>query len=234
MEEYLWLIIDLIGLAFLVLFVLKGRADGFAKTVVRAAGLLIAILGGAFLSTFLAPLIYDSFLSQPLSDLIASTIAEHENISEIAASLEESLPAILSNAIVATTGMSLSQQAASLTGDLHLALMETVSPVMIALVRGILFAVIFGVLRILVSVISKKLSFVNKIPLLGKLNQALGALLGLAEGLFYLLLFVLIIGWVSGATNYAIPYLTKEVLDSSYLFRLVGFLDPVGFLKNTL
>jgi len=233
-EAYLWLVIDLIALAVLVILALKGRSDGFVKTVVRACGLLIAVVGGWLLSAALTPVLYDSLLRQPLSDLVASLIAEHGNITETAAQLEASLPAVLLNLITAASGMSLSQQAAALTGDLHGALLELIAPAVLSLVKGCLFLLLCGLILILVAVLVKKLSSVNKLPVLGKLNQVLGAVLGLVEGVFYLLLFAILVSWISGMTNYAIPYLTREVLEASYLFRLAGLVDPVGLLAGMI
>jgi len=65
------------------------------------------------------------------------------------------------------------------------------------LIRGLIgFVAVFFLVRIAFSILAQGLRQANNIPLLGKVNVLLGGLLGLVEGLLFLLLLVVLISFI--------------------------------------
>ena len=68
------IIIDLIALAIIIAFFFIGRSRGFIKEIVSLVGFVLAIILAVVLSGVGAPLIYDNFVDDAITETVSESI----------------------------------------------------------------------------------------------------------------------------------------------------------------
>lgn len=215
------MIIDIIIIAVIVLFTAIGVKRGLAKTLLNLAGLVVTAISAYYLSSFLSQLIYDSFLKQTVINNIQQII-EQNGIDYALSNCLEAVPQWINGIlsfIIGIFGMSLSEYqnllvpSSSFSTSTSQAVETVVGPVVTSVFGMILLFVFFIIILIIVKKLVKLISKVFNIPVVKQINQLLGGVFGLAEGLVIVFIAVNIFDIVTFFTNPAL--LNNELFDSA-------------------
>ena len=218
------MITDIIIVAVIVLFTVIGVKRGLAKTILNLAGLVLTAISAYYISSFLSQLIYDAFLKQTV---ITNTqqIIEQNGIDYALSNCLEAVPQWISGIlsfISGIFGISLNefQNQLSVPSEISLsasqAVESAVAPVVTSVLAFILIIVLFIVILFIVKKLVKLISKVFNIPVIKQINQLLGGIFGLAEGLLIVFIAVNIFDIVTGFSN---PSLLNNELFSGVIFK---------------
>lgn len=218
------MITDIIIVAVIVLFAAIGVKRGLAKTILNIAGLVLAAISAYYLSSFLSQLIYDAFLKQTVINNIQQII-EQNGIDYALSNCLEAVPQWINGIlsfIIGIFGMSLNeyQNQLVLSSDFSSSTSQAVENVLAPVVSSVFGMILLVILFILIFIIVKKLikhiSRVFNIPVVKQINQLLGGIFGLAEGLLIVFIAVNIFVIVTEFSN---PALLNNELFSGAVFR---------------
>ena len=98
---------------------------------------------------------------------------------------------------------------------------EIIKPVMIRTIKLILFAITFALVMITVSVIIYAVKVIRKIPVLNSADGFLGTLLGLIQGVMYILVANLCISMFIKFTADTNKYINTVIISETYIFGLL-------------
>ncbi|MBQ5320882.1 MAG: CvpA family protein [Oscillospiraceae bacterium] len=199
-------ILDAAVIAIIIFFTWRAAKKGFVKTVVLFLGFLIAAFLARMVSVPLSENVYNSFVSEKVSAFLEEQTAEITgSVVEQTEKLTSSLPSIVKNAVDVFGGNNGTvENTVNSTGSSIAAAVETqiVAPALTLLIQTILFLVLFAVFLFVIKRVAKMMGFINKIPLVGKVNVFLGGILGTLEGV--------IIVFVAATVLYFIMLLAGE------------------------
>lgn len=218
------MITDIIIVAVIVLFTVIGVKRGLAKTLLNLAGLLITAISAYYLSSFLSQLIYDSFIKQTVINNIQQMI-EQNGIDYAFSNCLEAVPQWINGIlsfIMGIFGVSLSeyQSQLALSSNFSTSASQAVENILAPVVTSVFGMFILIVLFIIILFVVKKLvkliSRVFNIPVIKQINQLLGGIIGLAEGLLIIFIAVNIFDIVAIFSN---PALLNNELFSGAVFK---------------
>lgn len=107
-----------------------------------------------------------------------------------------------------------------------------IEPCVKLLVQTVAFVLIFCVVVIALSLLSKLLKFVNKIPVIGGLNSFCGGLVGLVEGLFSVFVVCIVVRLVTVLSGGTIMFFNAADIDSTYIFSVFYNFDFLNFISD--
>ena len=107
-----------------------------------------------------------------------------------------------------------------------------IEPCVKILVQTVAFVLIFCVVVIALSLLSKLLKFVNKIPVIGGLNSFCGGLVGLVEGVFSLFVVCIIVRLITVLCGGTIMFFNAADIDSTYVFSVFYNFDFLNFISD--
>ena len=225
------MILDIIIVAFVLLFTVIGLKRGIAKTLfgiicIAAAGILAYIAG-----KYLAEYVYNTFILKSINESIKASF-ELDPISSgrISEGVFDSIPGVLTGLLgsigITQQGFATSIKSASqITEKAVLAAVDDVISPMLITFMSIGFIILLYIIfwLILKLVVGKKLLKLFELPVIRWLNALLGGILGLGEGVLLVFLAAIVIRLAAYfSTGTVIP---KEMIDSSYLFKSIYYWD---------
>ena len=104
-----------------------------------------------------------------------------------------------------------------------------IEPNCTAVIRAILFIVIFTAAMIVLNVVIYLAGLINKIPVLGKANEFMGGVAGLLEGAAVVVIICVVTRFVvalCGGTN--IILFNETAIESTFLFKHIYNLDLIS------
>lgn len=203
------MIVDIIIIAIIVLFVIIGVKRGLAKTILNLAGLVLTAVSAYYISSFLSQLFYDMFIKQTV---ITNTqqIIEQNGIDYAVSNCLEAVPQWVNGIIsfiVGAFGISLNEFQNQITVPANISfsasqVIESVlAPVVTSVLSIILVIILFIIILIIVKKLVKLVLRIFNIPVIKQINQFLGGIVGLAEGLLIVFIAVNIISMAAGFSN---------------------------------
>ena len=232
----MFLIWDVLTVAIVLTFAAASYKRGFLNAVTRLIGSIGALLFSLVYSEPIARMIFENYLRSSTLDLVAQHIGElSENGAEaFLTGLEGMLPELpgwlaqsLQGALGSSAGAWYEAVQSSDAAALSAAITDTViGPMAVALVRVLVFFVLFSVLMLLVNTIAGLLKSVNFLPVIGSLNELLGGVLGAAQGLLYVFVFASLLWFVVSATGDEVGILSSSQIEKTTLFRWFYLAGP--------
>ncbi len=228
-------IVDAIIIAIIILVIVRSSKKGFASSLVDTFSMIIASIASYFVTPKAAQFFYDNFIKSTVSrgfekalDEISTGAAIDEKVDAMIASLPEgainlaqSLGLINLNAIGSGIHMSgaidNTQLISSVLNDIAYTVMFTITKV-------VMFFVLFVVFTLLLRVVSKFLENVNKIPLLGKLNETLGGVLGVLKAAIIILVVCTVMYFIVSSSDNA---QLVSIISSSKLYNIITENNPI-------
>lgn len=107
---------------------------------------------------------------------------------------------------------------------------DMVKPVLLVPMRALIFIVLFVIIIIILNIITKLLTFINKIPLVGNVNKALGAVAGIAEAAIVILLVCIFIQVIVVLSGNELIFLNTMTIDETFVFQKIYYFEFLDFL----
>lgn len=219
-------ILDLAAVAVAIVFVIWGVRRGFIRTAVHLIGGVVALVAAALISTPVAQWVYDQFLQVPLTEFVSdqvqlATVAAANTLQEQLSAVFAGLPPFLSGLLGLYDPTALTADGAVLaTNELTTMIVGSIlRPVCVTLVQMVAFLVVFliayAVMRLLGGALHKVFA---SLPLLNRINDALGGVLGFAESLLVIYLLTLLLELymtMAGAGSVVTP----ADIEATYILR---------------
>ncbi len=109
-----------------------------------------------------------------------------------------------------------------------------IKPVILIPIRTIVFIILFVAASILLSVVIKATSLINKIPLIGSFNEFLGGALGFVEGVVIVFVVAILLRMAVSLSDNTLIFLNDMTIEKSFIFSYVydfKFLDFLNIAK---
>ncbi|MBE6879595.1 MAG: CvpA family protein [Ruminococcaceae bacterium] len=175
-------------------------------------------------------------LAQVISDRIMNTSFGNA-LKDIVKTIDNALP------FIGLDENMLSQVDNTLLSDLVISLLRSggnpgqsvldniVKPVVLIPMRTLIFIILFVIISILLSFVIKATSLINKIPLIGTLNEFLGAIMGLVHGVIVIFVIVIVLNMIITLTENSLIFLNESTIDKSFVFSWIYNFKFLDFLK---
>lgn len=212
------IVYDIVIVLMIVAVTSAAMKKGFAYTLVNFAGYIVSLFAAVIVSRPLTDTICSKLIEPSLYARLADTVGKAGN--DIAAGINEftnSLPAIAKN-IFPLDSVSLSGGTESVIDTVS---QSVIMPVVENIIYAISFIVVFSLLLFLVRRVADITKFVKYVPLVGFVNRILGGAMGVVKGLIIAYLLFCAVNIASVWFGDSVAILSKEVLDSSYIFKLM-------------
>ena len=223
------LLLDVIVIVIIISLILTARRKGFLSSVVKLIGSLISLAVAMYYCSPLANWVYRVFLEKRILEAVSDNIGElsAQSLEAFAIGLEStfnSLPAFIGQLLQSSSAGALENwyeaflysdtisRAAAMTNSV-------IAPIVISLLKAIVFCVIFGVLSMAVNRLSQVLHTVNAIPVIGGINSLLGGVLGLVQGMLYVFVLAAVVWILISVTGDSLSFITNKIINDSHLFK---------------
>ena len=228
-------IVDFIFLVIFAAVVFGSKKKGFFSSLFDLAAYIVSLVGAKLLSTSLAKPIYvssfEGSLRMRIEEMLGS-VAKADYSAQITKTLKE-LPSA-ADGIMELLGVdkqAIIQQVsdANVSGQkfIDYLMNDIVSPIAIAIVRTVLFAIIVFVLSIVLRII---LSFfkgaIKKLPKMKQIDSGLGIVLGVLKGVVLVFILALILSVAVGFIGD--ENIVEGVNNSLVVNTVKGFMDSIS------
>lgn len=219
------LILDVILIAVIVLTAFHYKKKGFVAGLLDLVGNLLALLVAWIASDRISPTVFENFFKQGLIEKITQTVQE-QGTSGLTM-LVESFSSILPGGMADEVTRSLQDILGSGAPDLAVRIVDTIlTPLIVPMITVVLFFIAFAVCKLVISMLVAVLTNINKIPVIGSVNELLGILVGVAGGLLNVVLLLCLIWAVVAITNNNLPVLNNDMLSGSMMYSLFSKYNP--------
>lgn len=222
-------VFDIICVVMLVVLALRYARKGLLATMVQMVGSLFSMIAARIFAGWASPLVFGNFLAVGFRDRIAETLAadgvvDLSGIAEkYAGFLPESFRTPIVEAFERSISAALSNNAVLLADSI---VQNVIEPLLTPVISVVLFFLAFALCRMAVSLLVTVLGLVNKLPVLGAVNQWLGFGLGLLASLVDLFFGMCVVWALIVITGGGIPWLNEAALGGSIFYRIFNTLNP--------
>ena len=219
------LILDVILIAVIVLTAFHYKKKGFVAGLLDLVGNLLALLVAWIASDRISPTVFENFFKQGLIEKITQTVQERGTSG--LTMLVESFSSILPGGMADEVTRSLQDILGSGAPDLAVRIVDTIlTPLIVPMITVVLFFIAFAVCKLVISMLVAVLTNINKIPVIGSVNELLGILVGVAGGVLNEVLLLCLIWAVVAITNNNLPVLNHDILSGSMMYSLFSKYNP--------
>ena len=218
-------IFDILLLVLLAVVTLRYMQKGFLAGLIQFLGNLLGLGGAALLSPRVADWIYATFFKGGLTTQIQTTISQQGTV-DLAALVDKYagfLPDAMEQSLVQSATDLMNSDAPDLA---HSLVTELIQPLVTPLITVVVFFVCFAVCKMLVSFLAAVLTNLNRVPLVGGVNQFFGFFMGLLAGAMDVFLVVCGVWAVVVITGNNLSWLNQTVLQDSVAFSLFSSFNP--------
>ena len=219
------LILDVILIAVIVLTAFHYKKKGFVAGLLDLVGNLLALLVAWIASDRISPTVFENFFKQGLIEKITQTVQERGTSG--LTMLVESFSSILPGGMADEVTRSLQDILGSGAPDLAVRIVDTIlTPLIVPMITVVLFFIAFALCKLVISMLVAVLTNINKIPVIGSVNELLGILVGVAGGVLNVVLLLCLIWAVVAITNNNLPVLNNDMLSGSMMYSLFSKYNP--------
>lgn len=220
------LILDIAVIIAFAAFLLIGIKNGFVKELISLISFVLAAIITFAVANWVAPLIYDGFLSNFVENSIQKAIASSvgNDVESIALVIPEafvnaakSFNIDLNEIIFGNIGETIQQTAEAVANAINL---NIARPLIIGILNIILFIILFVLLKLIIKWIGSILNFISKIPILKSVNKLLGGILGGIKGIVLICIVCYLITLIIGFTSDGVFGITDSVIANTKVFKM--------------
>ncbi|MCL2856904.1 MAG: CvpA family protein [Oscillospiraceae bacterium] len=216
MGEFTWVIFDVLALLVLIIAVTKCASGGFVKGVLGLVSAAASAIGAIWLSAPLAVFIYERFLRSVIMTSIYNQLTE-----QMETGFAGLVPALLAGIIFAAASTIDPMAIHELGPAIETAVDGAVAPPVIALLRVIFATILFIIFLLISRRVVSVFRAVNRIPLVGPINSALGGLLGVGWAALIVWSLALVTYTYIAITDGGGTFVNAENLGRGYLFSFM-------------
>ena len=217
-------ILDILVIALIIFFVVNGYKKGFFRSILGFIGFVATITISIFLTNFSSNLIYDIFIKPSIVNNINNTI--YNNYSDLPSSLTnktlDGLPKLFTD-LFFKSGHSSNEIELILkekSTNSALAISDLFRPLIVHFISTILFFIFVALLLFLLRFILKHCK-ITKIPIIGKVDSLLGAVLGFFKGVIISAIILNVLLFIVPIFNSESTMFSKKNLDDTYVSRYI-------------
>lgn len=223
------MMLDLIILAFFLLFVIIGLKRGAVKTLLGFVCVGVSVFIASAFSAQVSQWIYGSFFKEGIINSVDTAVSGSVS-GDAAQSAVNGLPdyvysalshfGIEKSALLTQTnrGVTAAQSAVSVAVE------EAVSPVILSVINFFAVIILFLLCMIALKLLSRLVLRLFELPGLSLINRLCGGILGFAEGFVFVYLIIVLIKLFVPLTGDGIV-ITPLMIDESVLFKTMYNLD---------
>lgn len=231
------MILDIIIIGIIALMTIIGYKRGIVKSlyglIILAAAGFLAYLCGKLLAEF----IYDNYIYSAITDSVNESFESSKvNSSAVSANVFDSMPDFIANLL---SGFGITQKGFSTTlnsasdfsqNAVLVAVERVIKPIIISAISVFMTIILFILFILLFKLLGRYFLKLFEAPVIRSINALLGGVLGLCEGVLIVLLVIIIIRISASFTKSVI--ISKDLIDSSFIFKNVYNLDFLSFLTR--
>ncbi len=193
-------IIDFLLVSVFLGGIIKGRSNGFVKTVLSIVAAVVGILIAKEYCEPVALWIEEHFIRNAATNSITEVLSNH--IGGTVQDVINSLPAYIKNAAEFAgveiesfvSGAITTETVGSVSQSIYSSLSEIA---IIPAAKVVAFVIIYAVVSVLLSIVISLVNNVFKLPILNGLNRTLGMIIGGIKGVFEMYVISALIGFLS-------------------------------------
>lgn len=226
------IIFDVIVLIVFVGCAIFYGSRGFVASILDLVGNVASIIMAYFAGNHFSVLVFNTWFRKPLIENTLTLIQDAG-----VGTLEELLPRIvgfLPHSVIENMITQHKDVVVEATAPVaNLIVNDVIAPIIIPLLALIIFLIIFLVFRLLLGLLASFFKGLNKAPVLGGLNRALGVAVGLLVAFLYVLIAVSVI-WVIDVA-YGGANIVADVFSDSIVYKLLrsaSLFKNAPFLKS--
>ena len=223
------LLFDILCVVVWLALAIHYARKGFLSSVVQLSGTLLSVIGARAFSSWAATRVFDRFLAGSFRDQIAASISSGGvvDLTAIADQYAGFLPETFRASIVEACERSIS----AVLADNAVVLADTIvqkviAPLLTPVISLVLFFVAFALLRMAVSFLVTVLGLVNRLPVIGSVNQMLGWGVGAAASIVDIYLVLCVLWAIIVVTGGNLTVLNDTVMSGSIFYKLFNLLNP--------
>ena len=217
------ILFDVLLVAILLFFTLRGVKKGFVLTLCSLVAVLVAIIGANIVADLATPVVADA-----IEPMIQETIQEtlEKQFADGTVGVQEALTALGDKGgfylwiADALKDVDVDQLSVAVLPALSHHAAQAATIVAAQLARGIIFIIAFFIILIAWGILSHALDLVTKLPVLDTLNSGLGGGIGFVKGVVIAYVAVWCLYRLSG-------YVSPETMEHTYLFRFLALHSPL-------
>lgn len=211
--------IDIILVALLVIFVIRGYRKGFVRMLLETIGSIVSVVLAWFISKNFSATVYNSYFRQGVIRSIDGRLSGSDSLDAATASfysIPNQLRGIASMLGFDVEGISKSVDPSSASSAEALE-SSVVGPIVLIIVKILMFIAVLLVCSFLIKFIIGIIGRAKKLPTIKKADGVLGGVLGFITGLIAVALLAEIIFTVSGMIDNEI---IADKVTSSFVIKL--------------
>lgn len=232
------LLLDFALLAVLLLCIVAAAKRGFVLSLMEFAGFFLAGACALYLSGLIAPMLYETFFAQRVTQAIATQLPELTGAATAAQQAQtvlQGLPGVVvqfaASFGIDTAALAEKILSADVSGAaLARALSDSIArPVVTLLCRLALFVALILVLGVVFRILASVIDHFCKLPVLRSANAALGGAFGALKGL--LVVFVAGVALQLAANLFGTPGSSiNDIVENSFIVGMIRDILPVSNL----
>ncbi len=226
MFTLLGLIVDAIIVVVFVATIFAYIKRGFVSSLLGIMGTVASLLIGIITSNILSPIIFDKFFRPAIVENTQNAIQSYgsASVEDILSDVLGVFPdAFVSNVTGSVSGIINSQAAGAVEGYVD----SVAAPMFVPVISVVVFLIVFIVCKLICVLLEKTLGkTVNRIPIVGGLNQGLGAVLGIFGGVVNAVLVIFLFWFALAITGGNLPSFSNADLHGSFFYRLFLEFNP--------
>lgn len=229
-KEYIWLAWDALAVIVLIWCVYLGTKKGFLRSVLSAVSYILAVTFANLLSPKVAAWAYTTVVEPPLQDMAINAVNQAleqgvQNTGDLLSGMPAWVRQYLEPFMADTAGSLDALQNNAQTAVLQ-AIDTAVREPITWFIAALLFVIFFVVFAFLFRQVSRLFHGVNRIPLIGTVNMALGGLIGIAQAGAWLFFVSVVLSLFVTLTGDRLWWLNHQTLRQTYIlgifYRLLG------------
>ena len=187
MQDFIIIVYDIVTVLIFLYMMVVGARRGFARTLVYFIGYVAVLVGAAVLAEPAARWIFETLLRPSVVSGIAEKLSQvqQELLPESLLAFAQSVP----EGVLDMLGLDSEQLVQTLhqlienggTGAAAAITDSVVAPLAVNLMRLVLFFLLFSIAMFFVRRLAGVFGEVNRLPLIGPVNQLMGGLIGAAQ-----------------------------------------------------
>lgn len=178
-------------------------------------------------SIILATVLSDNISNSTAFSSISSAVEKMADavpmLSGVADSLKSGEESVIRDVMVSIINTETDDFARTITDDM-------VKPILLVPMRALIFLIIFAIIAITLTIVTNLLKVVNKIPLVGSANKALGAVAGAAEAVVVVFLVCIFIQVIVTLSGNSLIFLNTMTIDETFIFQKIYYFEFLDFL----
>lgn len=215
-------LLDLVTVGVFILTVFFAYKRGFISAIIHFVGFLLAYLLAFVVSNPLGQAIDSSCMNKIVSGVVSGSVKSGG--SDFFSKIIGSIPSTVGNSLSGLSKTLGSESEKAISG-----LISAISaPISMMISRCIAFIVIFIIAIVAIRVIEHFSRLLKHVPIIGTLNSLLGGIVGIFEALLIMFLISTLVSIsVSFASFDKKPWVSKNTIQSTYIYKYIDSMNPL-------